>query len=306
MKILSGFGGWPRGPLHVALGVFDGVHLGHQALIAQLVSGALDAGGATAVASTFEPLPIEVLAPAAPPSALSGTQERCRLLMEAGAAAVAIFGFDAAFAALAPGDFARRLARAGEVRRVVVGHDFRFGRDRGGDVRLLRELGEPCGFTVDEIVPLQAAGEPVSSTRIRNALRSGAVELAAELLGRPYAVGGEVVHGERRGRGLGYPTINIATAAGRLLPGDGIYAAWIDARGRRYAAAASLGVRPTFGAGARRLEAYLLDFGGDLYGEEATATFVRRLRDELHFESAEALSAQIARDVVAARSALTA
>jgi riboflavin kinase/FMN adenylyltransferase len=302
-SVIRGFEDWPSGPLHVALGVFDGVHVGHRALIAHLARGAR-ATGAVAVAATFDPLPIQVLAPGAPPSALSDADERCALLREAGADVVALIPFDTAFAALAPEAFVARLTGAGGVRRAVVGSDFRFGHDRAGDVGLLRELGRRSGFEVDEFPPLAAGGRVVSSTRIRNALRAGEAELAAALLGRPYAVRGTVVHGERRGRGLGYPTINIETLPERLLPKDGIYAMWIDVAGGRHRAAASLGLRPTFGSGPRRLEAFLLDFSGELYGANVRAAFVLRLRDELYFEGPEALAAQIAKDVEAARQAL--
>lgn len=301
--ILRDLEGWPPGPLHVALGVFDGVHLGHRALIGHLLAGSR-AAGAVALAATFDPLPIEVLAPGAPPSALSDAEERCALLREAGADAVALIRFDEAFAALPPEAFVARLTSAGAVGRVVVGSDFRFGRGRSGDLMLLRQLGRQHGFEVDEFPPLAVAGAVVSSTRIRNALRAGEAEIAGTLLGRPYAVRGRVVRGEQRGRGLGYPTINIETLPQRLLPKDGIYAMWVEVGGRRHRAAASLGVRPTFGSGPRRLEAFLLEFSGELYGAEVRASFMSRLRDELYFEGPEALAAQIARDVEEARKAL--
>ncbi len=310
-RVLHDFAGWPAGPLHLAIGVFDGVHRGHQALVRHLAEGAR-AARAMAIAATFDPLPIEALAPAAPPSALSDADERAALLVAAGADAVALFGFDARFAALTAREFVERLDGAGDLRRVVVGPDFRFGHDRAGDVPLLRDMGRAAGFEVDVFGPIELAGGVVSSTRVRNGLAAGEVERAAELLGRPYDVPGTVVHGEKRGRGLGYPTINVATRPNRLLPKDGIYAvrARVDARGPsgeievEHPAAASLGVRSTFGGGPRWLEAYLLDFEGDLYGDLVRVKFVRRLRDELHFESAEALAAQIAKDVEETRRAL--
>jgi len=300
---LHDFAGWPAGPIHLAIGVFDGVHLGHQALIRHLAEGAR-AAHATAVAATFDPLPIEALAPAAPPSALSDADERAALLAAAGCDAVALFRFDASFAALTAREFVRRVAGAGNVVRMVVGPDFRFGHDRTGDVALLRELGRELRFAVDVFDPIEVSGAVVSSTRVRNALAAGDVEGAAILLGRPYEVPGTVVHGERRGRGLGFPTINVATRPNRLLPKDGIYAVRTRVGDMRHDAAASLGVRPTFGGGARWLEAYLLDFEGDLYGDLVHVSFIRRLRDELHFESPEALAAQIAKDVEETRRAL--
>lgn len=297
---LRDFEAWPSGPLHLAIGVFDGVHLGHQALVRRLCEGAR-AAGATALAASFDPLPIQVLAPGAPASALSDAQERAARLRAAGADEVVLFTFDAAFSSLPADDFIARLRAAGDVRRIVVGEDFQFGRGREGDVRTLEAAG---GFTVDVVAPVVHAGEVVSSTRVRNALLRGDVEEAATLLGRPYGVAGRVLHGDRRGRALGYPTVNVAPAPERILPRDGIYATWVEIAGARRAAAASLGVRPTFGGGERRLEAFILDFADDAYGEHARVEFVRRLRDELRFESPEALVAQIALDVEATRAAL--
>jgi riboflavin kinase / FMN adenylyltransferase len=186
-----------------------------------------------------------------------------------------------------------------------VGEDFQFGRDRAGDVDVLKDLARAHGFTVDLAPAVTSGGEIVSSTRIRNALLGGDVPGAATLLGRNYAVTGIVEHGEKRGRALGFPTINLGVAPNRLLPRDGIYAVWAEVAKARVMAAASLGVRPTFGGGERRLEAFLLDFEGDLYGERVRIEFVRRLRDELRFASAAELSTQIATDVAETRKALS-
>lgn len=303
MILLHGFDGWPAGPAHLAIGVFDGVHRGHRELVRRLRAGA-EAAGAVALAATFDPLPIQVLAPGAPASALSDAAERAALLAAAGAAGVVVFRFDDEFAALPARTFVDRLVAAGRVRRVVVGEDFRFGQGREGDVELLRALGPTMGFAVEVVAPVELDGGIVSSTRIRNLLLAGDVASATVLLGRPYAVRGQVVHGDRRGRALGFPTINVAPPAERILPRDGIYATWVTVAGTRYPAATSLGVRPTFGGGQRSLESYLLDFGGDLYGALAEVGFVRRLRDELRFDSPEALVAQIARDVEGTRAAL--
>lgn len=303
--MLHDFAGWPKGPLFVAIGVFDGVHVGHQKLVGDLAAHAKEKG-ATAVACTFDPMPIEVFAPGAPPSALSDIDERCALLARAGAGAVAVFHFTPAFAALTAEEFATRLAGAGEVREVHCGEDFQFGRERSGNVAALREFGARLGFSVHVEQPVTQGGKIVSSTRIRNALIAGDVEDAARLLGRPYRVTGSVEHGDKRGRALGFPTVNLAVARNRLLPRDGIYAMWAEVEGKRVAAAASLGVRPTFGAGERRLEAFLLDWEGDVYGERVGAAFVKRLRDELRFASAQELADQIARDVDETREALRA
>lgn len=303
MRLLHEFELWPAGPLHLALGVFDGVHRGHQALIGRLREGAR-ASGATAIAATFDPLPISVLAPGAPPSALSDPAERASLLGEAGADAVAILTFDAAFAAMRASAFVDRLAAAGEVRRIVVGRDFRFGHDREGDVALLSRLGADRGMSVDVAPPVEAGGGVISSTRVRNLLVAGDVRKAADLLGRSYSVSGPIVHGDRRGRALGYPTINVSTPPDRLLPRDGIYATWVTIEGTRRAAATSLGIRPTFGRGERVLESYILDFTEDVYGQQARTTFVERIRDELRFDTAAELVARIAEDVQATRRAL--
>ncbi len=303
MRILHGFDDWPSGPLHLAIGVFDGVHRGHQELIRRLRDGAR-AARATPIAATFDPLPIEVLAPGAPPSALSSAGERARFLGEAGADAVAVLPFDRAFSELSAREFVDRLRAAGDVRRIVVGRDFRFGHRREGDVTLLAALGGEYGLVVDVVAPVAMGNAVVSSTRIRNLLVAGDVRGAAELLGRLYSVSGPIVHGDRRGRELGYPTINVATPPGRLLPRDGIYATWVTIEGARRAAATSLGVRPTFGHGERALESFILDFSGDVYGQEAETTFVERIRDELRFDTADELVARIKEDVEATRQAL--
>ncbi|TMC70545.1 MAG: bifunctional riboflavin kinase/FAD synthetase [Chloroflexi bacterium] len=303
METRSDFSGWPKGPVHLAIGVFDGVHLGHRALIAHLARGARQ-DGARAVAATFDPLPIQTLAPGAPASALSDVGERVRLLREAGADAVVVFRFDEAFAKLSADEFVDRVRGACDIRRIVVGPDFHFGRRAEGDVEKLRERGKRDGFVVDVVTPIVIDGAIVSSTRIRNLLLAGDVEAAARLLGRPYSVRGRVVHGAKRGRALGFPTINLALPKERLLPRDGIYAMWAEMGERRFKAAASLGVRPTFGGGERVLEAYLLDYTGELYGEEVEVAFVKRLRDEIAFASPSELAAQIARDVEETRRAL--
>jgi riboflavin kinase/FMN adenylyltransferase len=303
VSVRSDFNDWPRGPLSIAIGVFDGVHVGHQALIRQTAAGARERGGRT-LAATFDPLPIQALAPGAPPSALSDVDERVRLLHEAGAADVVVFHFTKDFAEMTADEFVRRLVGAGEIRQIFAGEDFQFGHERGGDVRTLAAAGPKYGFEVILATPVTQGGEVVSSTRIRNALLAGDVEGAARLLGRPYGVRGTVVHGAKRGRALGFPTINLSVPPERLLPRDGIYAMSVRVRDEEVVAAASLGVRPTFGSGDRALEAYLLDWHGDVYGDKIEAAFVKRLRDELRFASAAELSEQIARDVEATRAAL--
>jgi riboflavin kinase / FMN adenylyltransferase len=278
--------------------VFDGVHLGHRALLRTLSNGARTEG-ARAVAATFDPLPIQVFAPGAPASALSDARERVRLLRDAGAESVVVFRFDVDFSRLSAHEFIDRVRGAGDVRRIVVGPDFHFGHRAQGDVQMLRERGARDGFAVDVVAPFQLDGTVVSSTRIRNLLLGGDVTAAARLLGRPYTMRGRVLPGARRGQALGYPTINVELPRDRLLPRDGIYAAWADLGEAHFQAAASLHA----GSG-RILEAHLLDVAGDIHSEELEIAFVRRLRDEIAFASPDELSARIAQDVEDTRRAL--
>ena len=279
------------------------MHVGHRALIAHLARGARGAH-ARAIAATFVPLPGIALHQDPPDSALSTIAERERLLHGAGADDVAVLTFDAAFAAQRAERFVDRLCAAGAIERVVVGPDFQFGQGREGDVRSLRAHGARLGFEVAEAEPVLLDGAVVSSTRIREALREGALPAAERFLARPYAAGGTVTRGEQRGRELGYPTINVETPPEKLLPRDGIYACWAEIAGVRHRAATSLGTRPTFGPGPRTLECHLLDLSSDLYGAVVTVTFVKRLRDELTFPGPAALATQIARDVEETREAL--
>jgi len=289
--------------LHLAVGVFDGVHLGHQALIRGLVGGA-QAAGATPIAATFDPLPAQVLAQDPPQSTLADAPERAALLEHAGARAVIVFTFDKAFSQQSAEAFIKRVTSAGDVQRIVVGPDFKFGHGREGAVPALRTLGERYGFAVTVVEPIALGGAVVSSTRIRQALREGDLDTAQALLGRPYSVTGTIVRGEQRGRALGFPTINVAPPPDKLLPHDGIYATWVVLGDTRYRAASSLGVRPTLGGGPRKLESFILDFSDEVYGQQATVTFVERLRDEIRFDSADDLAKQIANDVQQTRLAL--
>lgn len=306
MSPIRGWEGWPRGPLHLTFGVFDGVHRGHRELVRQLIRSAR-AAGARAVVATFDTHPDRVLHPDRAPLLLTGPEEKAALLRDAGADAVVLWHFDEAFSRVSADDFVRRLAEAGEVRELVVGPDLVFGHKRGGDVRLLRRLGTRYGYGVAEIGPEELGGAAISSTRIREALAGGNVADANAMLGREYGVRGSVVRGAGRGKGLGFPTINIATPPERQLPRDGIYAMRVRIGDEVVPAAASLGLRPQFETdGARALEAYLIGRAADLYGREVEARFVARLRDEAKFASADALREQIAKDVEAAKVVLAA
>lgn len=302
--LLHGWTDWPKGPLHLTFGVFDGVHRGHRALIDELLAGA-KRSHARAVVGTFDVHPARVVAPQRAPLALSSAEERVGLLEQAGADDVVLWRFDRGFASLEADEFIARLVSAGEVRHVLAGFDLAFGHDRRGDVHLLSELGRRHGFTVAEARGLLFGGAPISSSRIRAALAAGRIDEANAMLGREYGVRGTVVHGAGRGKVLGYPTINIATPSDRQLPADGIYAMRVVVGDAILPAAANLGVRPTFEeSGARLLEAYLLDVARDLYGREVEARFVKRIRDERKFGSADELAQQIATDVERVRDAL--
>jgi len=303
VTVLHDFSGWPRGPLFIAIGVFDGVHPGHQELVRQTARRAHERES-TAVATTFDPLPIQVLAPGAPPFALSEVDERSRLLHEAGAEAIVVLHFDKQFAAMAPEEFIRRVSEAGQVRQVVVGADFQFGQQRAGNVRTLIEAGPRYGFEVFVAPAVRIDGEVVSSTRVRNALIAGDVASATRLLGRRYTVRGTVAGEAAHGRGLGFPTINVVVPPTRLLPRDGIYAMTLRLGQAEVAAAASVGIRPTPHGADRTLEAFLLDPAAEPHGGVVEGAFVKRLRDEVRFATPGELSEQIASDVKAAREAL--
>jgi riboflavin kinase/FMN adenylyltransferase len=289
----------------VTIGAYDGVHLGHQAVLHRLRALA-EALSLPTVVVTFDRHPASVVRPESAPRLLTDLDQRLELL---GALGV-VLAFDEARAREEAEDFVADVLVGGlAARLVVVGEDFHFGRGRRGNVELLRRLGSTMGFEVEGL-GLQAGpglAGPVSSTAIRLALARGEVDVVARQLGRPHEVRGPVVAGDGRGRELGYPTANVAVHPEILLPAEGIYAGWfVLPGGDAHAAAVSVGRRPTFhqDAAAPVLEAYLLDFEGDLYGEPTRVRFAARLREEQRFESAEALVAQMGADVEATRRAL--
>lgn len=294
---------WPR-PV-VALGNFDGVHRGHQALVAAITDAASQRSG-TPVVLTFDPHPSRVLAPGACPTALMTLDQKTATLFRLGVHAVAVLPFTPEIAAARPEDFAADvLQRALGAHAVVVGTNFHFGRGRAGDVGTLRRQGETLGFAVIEVAPVVVDGDRVSSSRIREALAGGDAGAAARLLGRPHCVFGAVVRGEGRGRTIGIPTANLRPE-NETLPALGVYAAWCwpGTTPAACPAVVNIGRRPTFGAGAVSVEAHLLDFSGDLYGQRLGLSFVSRLRGEQAFPGPEALVAQIRSDIAAARAIL--
>lgn len=302
MRIVRGLESYPpdAGASAVALGVFDGIHLGHRAILATAV-GEARRHGLVALACTFEPHPIEVLQPARAPLPLTTLEDRLALIAETGIDATVIVAFTLEVAALEPETFVRDvLVGALKARDVVVGFNHRFGRGARGDAPLLEALGPRLGFRAHVVAPLLVDGIPVSSSEVRQALQAGDLERAARLLGRPYSVEGEVVRGAGRGRTLGFPTANVKTHRPLPLPA-GVYACRAFLGPDRYPAVINVGVRPTFGETELLVEAHLLDFSGDLYGRRLRLAFLRRLREERKFPDVEALRRQIALDVAAAR-----
>ena len=292
----------------VTIGVFDGVHRGHQ----RIVSGAADAGadrGMPVVVITFDPHPAEVIHPGSHPPRLCTTRRRAQLLAGLGAEAVCVLPFTHEFSQLGPDEFVRAvLMDRLHARRVVVGENFRFGHRAAGDVALLAELGEKYDFSTEGVPLLADGGVTISSSGIRARLAAGDTVGARRDLGRPHRVEGVVVRGHQRGRALGFPTANLETPAHTAIPADGVYAGWLarlDEEGHeeeRWPAAISVGTNPTFGGRKRTVEAYALDRDDlDLYGVHAGVDFAARLRGMVQFESAAALAVQMRRDVDEAR-----
>jgi len=313
MEVIRDLSACPRPPggTAVTIGAYDGVHLGHRTVIAEVRRRALEQGLAPAVV-TFDRHPASVVRPESAPRLLTDLDQKLELLAGTGVDYCLVVTFDEARSQEPADDFVREvLAGCLAARVVVVGEDFHFGHKRSGNVDLLRTMGAELGFEVDGLDLVDADGRPaaadpgkVSSTRIRHALVAGDLTTANALLGRPHEVRGVVAHGEKRGRELGFPTANVSVPGDILLPADGIYAGWFErADGAVHPAAISLGRRPTFyvEAHASLLEAHLLDFDGDLYDEHVKVRFAAWLRGEVRFDSAEALIEQIQRDCDEAR-----
>lgn len=289
----------------VALGNFDGFHLGHQHVVREAVEWAR-AEGRPAIVATFDPHPVRHFAPHVPPFRLTSLDQRHELFRAAGAAAMLVFEFDDDLAAMSAEAFVRDLlgihiGAAG----VVTGEDFTFGKDRGGNVQLLRDVGATCGVAARAISPVGDSGQVVSSSRIRDALKAGECDVAASLLTRPFTVRGTVIHGDKRGRELGYPTANIYMGS-YIRPRFGIYAVTgrILATGQVLHGAANLGVRPSFDPPKELLEPYFFDFNGSLYDQEIDVAFHHFLRPEARFDDLEALKRQMEEDCARARELL--
>ncbi|KLD75290.1 bifunctional riboflavin kinase/FAD synthetase [Xanthomonas hyacinthi] len=290
---------FPQGSV-VCIGAFDGLHLGHRALVRHALARAR-ALGVPAVALSFEPLPREFFAPAAPPPRLTLARAKVEGLQQLGVDSVGLLRFDLRLSSMSAQDFVRRtLVDRLQAREVWIGPAFRFGHKRGGDIALLREMGAQLGFSAGEIEPVHLREERISSTRIRELLVTGEFAHAAELLGRAYAIDGRVVRGKQLGRTLGYPTANLRFLRTPAL--SGIYATWVHGVGEQpWPSVSSFGTRPTVQGVEPLLEAHLFDFQGDLYGRHIAVEFVAKLRDEETFSDLAALTEQMHRDAALAR-----
>lgn len=295
------------GPVALAIGVFDGVHFGHQAVIGAAKDHAAQHGG-TAAVLTFDPHPARVLRPENAPRLLCSARHQMRILERFGVTHTVVCAFDAAFAATPAADFVRALAASCRpLGFISVGYSWRFGARGAGDIHLLMDAGEKLGFAVYGVPPVCIDGAVVSSTAIREAVGRGDFEKASRLLGRAYSVLGDVVRGRQLGRQIGVPTANVAVEAEQLPP-PGVYAVRVRIDDAWRDGIANLGHRPTVTAhgSSLALEAHLFDFAGDLYGREIEVGFVRHLREERKFNGLDSLKDQIARDISAAREILRA
>ena len=297
--------GWGRSV--VTIGVFDGVHRGHQAIIGHAVKRARDLG-VQSVVVTFDPHPSEVVRPGSHPAVLTEPVRKAELLEQMGVDALCVVPFTPAFSQLSPEAFVHDvLVEALHASVVVVGDNFRFGHRAAGDVPLLATLGRSFGFGVEEAPLVVEDGLVFSSTYIRSCVDAGDVRAAAAALGRPHRLGGVVVRGDQRGRELGFPTANLMCHRYAAIPADGVYACWLVRGGvhsGRQMAAVSVGTNPTFSGRERRVEAYVLDFDGDLYGERVSLDFVEHLREQRAYTGIEPLVAQIREDVEQTRALL--
>ena len=287
----------------ITLGNFDGLHLGHQELIRMVTTRAKETGAAGMVV-TFRPHPLKILAPEKCPPLISIYEEKIEFFEKLGIDILVKIPFTREFSLMPPHDFVKNiLCDLLGAKEIFVGYNYRFGKGREGNIQKLREFGKEFGFTVREIEQISLNGEVLSSTRIRQLLIEGEVEYASRLLGRPYAITGVVVKGDGRGKLLGFPTANIASKH-MIVPSDGVYAVRIFARDKYYDGVVNIGMRPTFNKYETTIEVHIFNFNEDLYGEEISLFFIKRIRDEKKFANVEELISQIRKDIKIARSAL--
>lgn len=296
------------GPIVLAIGVFDGIHLGHQSVLERALEDARAADG-TAVAVTFHPHPAKVLRPHKATHLLTATPHKLRLIHALGIETTLVIPFTQAFAATPPHEFVRELYTACRpLREICVGHEWCFGRARAGNLELLRIMGNQLGFQEVGVAAVEIDNQIVSSTAIRTAIEQGDLDHASRLLGRSYSILGTVIHGQHVGQSLGFPTANLS-AHNEQFPPNGVYLVTAQLGSRTLHAVANLGTRPTIAspptASDRRLEIHILDFAEDIYGQDIEVTFRRKLREERKFESLEALKVQIGKDIGRAREILS-
>jgi len=295
--------GWGRSA--ITIGVFDGVHRGHQEIIGHTVKRARDLG-VQSVVVTFDPHPAEVVRPGSHPAVLTEPARKAELIEALGADVLCVIPFTPEFSRLSAEQFVHDvLVEHLHAALVVVGENFRFGHKAAGDEALLTRLGRTFGFGVEDTPLIAADGTVFSSTYIRACVDAGDVAAAAAALGRAHRVEGVVIRGDGRGRELGYPTANLLCGRYAAIPADGVYAAWLVRRSQRHMAAVSIGTNPTFSGRERRVEAYVLDFDGDLYGERLALDFGARLREMRTYQGLAPLVAQIAQDVIDTRAVLS-
>ena len=290
------------GPVFLAIGVFDGVHRGHQAVISTAARHAQDAGG-TAVVVTFDPHPAKILRPQESPRLLTATQHKIELIRALGVSHLLVLKFDRELASTAPADFVRQLVAAAKpLREICVGQEWSFGKNRAGNLALLKELGAQLDFNVVGVEPVTSEGTIVSSTAIRKAVEAGDFKTAARMLGRNYTILGTVEEGKHLGRSLGFPTANLS-AHSEQFPPNGVYAAEGLLEGKTLRGVVNLGVRPTIESEVpqRVLEFHVFDLDQDLYGKDIELRFLQYLRSEQKFENLAALREQIERDVKSAQ-----
>ena len=282
------------------MGNFDGIHLGHQALLRNAIDDARRLASRSVVL-TFEPHPLKILAPERAPKLILAHKDKMQLFQSFGVDVVVVQNFDASFASLEPEQFVRRfLVQRLKIKKVWVGRDLRFGQGRRGSVADLIRWGKEIGFEVGVMEPVVVNGVRVSSSHIRQLLAEGRVDEVQPLLGRYHFVSGRVVSGHRRGRDLGFPTANISSRT-EVLPLDGIYATLFQVREKKFLSVSNVGVNPTFGQGPRTVESFILDFQNDLYGDWVKLFFVKRIREEEKFASVDELVEQMGADVASAR-----
>ena len=286
---------------YVTIGAFDGVHIGHQKLIRRTVEEARK-NNAVPVVFTFKNHPLSVLAPTYAPKRISTDEARIRRFSDLGIKIVVLIQFNRAIADLNRTEFAREILATGlHTRHIVCGYNFRFAREGAGDVDFLRRIGDELGFTVEEVKPVKIRNITVSSTKIRELLTQGMVTTASEFLGRPYTIQGKVVKGMGRGKGLSYPTANLDVPEDVLIPANGVYVIQTEIEGQKIGGMMNIGYNPTFRPRRFSVEAHIFDFERDLVGRALEIQFIKRLRDEVRYESTEQLVSQLARDEKMAR-----